>query len=110
MSEKYTKKLILILKKYIPNIDIQNPIIKYQIDKLITRISDIYDLLIPLKSIFQINTSNNNFIECFKEIYFFHLKYFEILDRTSKNIEIDLSSALSIPQIESFSTCFIFFR
>ncbi len=110
MSEKFTNELTLILKKYIPNIDLQNPIIKYQIDKLSIEIYDFYDLLIPLKSIFQINKCKNNFIECLKEIYSLHLKYSEILDETSKCIEIDLSAALSIPQIESLIINFISFR
>ena len=105
MSEKFTNELILILKKYIPNIDIQNPIIKYQIDKLIIKISDIYDFLIPLKSIFQINNCKNNFIECLKEIYSLHMKTSEILYQSSKYIGIDLSAALSMPQIESFIIC-----
>ena len=99
-----------ILKKYIPNIDTQNPIIKYQINALIIKTSEISDLLISLKSIFQINNCKNNFIECLKEIYSYHLKYSEILDVTSKCIEIDLSAPLSIPQIESFINNFISFR
>ena len=105
MSEKYSSELVLILKKYIPNIDIQNPIIKYQIDKLKIKTYDIYDILFPLKSIFLINNCKNNFIECLKEIYSLHLKYSEILNETSKSIEIDLSAALSIHQIESFIIC-----
>ena len=104
MSEKYTDELILILKKYIPNINIQNPIIQYQIETLNIEIYDISDLLIPLKSIFQINNCTNNFNNCLKEIYSLFLNYSEILNitSTSKSIEIDLSAALSIPQIESF--------
>ena len=105
MSVKYTNEVTLILKKYIPNIDIQNPIIKYQIDKLKTRIYYIYALLFPLKNIFQINNCKNKFIECLKEIYSFHLKYSEILYDTSKSIEIDLSASVSIPRIESFIIC-----
>ncbi len=105
MSEKFTNELLIILKKYIPNIDIQNPIIKYQIDKLGIENYDILELLFPLKSIFQINNCNNNFIECLKEIYTLILKYSELLNRTSKNIEINLSTAISIPQIESFIIC-----
>ena len=76
MSEKYTNELIFILKKYIPNIDIQNPIIKYQIDRLIIKISYISNLLFPLKSIFQINNCKNNYSECLKEIYSLYLKYY----------------------------------
>ena len=105
MSEKYTNELTLILKKYIPSIDKQNAIIKYQIDLLSIKPYDIYDLLIPLKSIFQINNCKNNFIECLKEIYLFQLKYSEMVGDTSKNIEIDLSAAISIPQIESYIIC-----
>ena len=108
----FTDQLLEILKKYIPNIDIQNPIIKYLIDKFKIKISDISDLLIPLKSIFQINNCKNNFnfIECLKEIYSLHLKYSEILHQYSKFIEIDLSAALSLPQIESFIINFSSFR
>ena len=98
----FTDQLLEILKKYIPNIDIQNPIIKYLIDKFKIKISDISDLLIPLKSIFQINNCKNNFIKCLKEIYTLHLKYSDVLDKTSKCIKIDLTSAISIPKIESF--------
>ena len=110
MSEKYTDELILILKKYIPNINIQNPIIQYQIETLNIEIYDISDLLIPLKSIFQINNCTNNFNNCLKEIYSLFLNYSEILNitSTSKSIEIDLSAALSIPQIESFIICLFF--
>ena len=104
MSEKATKELTLILKKYIPNIDLQNPIIKYQIDELKTWIFVISNLLIPLKSIFQINNCTNNFNNCLKEIYSLFLNYTEILNitSTSKSIEIDLSAALSIPHIEGY--------
>ena len=102
MSEKFTKEVTIILKKYIPNIDIQNPIIKYQIDKLKIKIYDIYDLLFPLKIIFQINKCNNTFIECLKDIYTLHLKYSKILSKTSKCIKIGLSAAISIPQIEGY--------
>ena len=105
MSVKYTNELTIILKKYIPNIDIQNPIIKYQIDKLKIKFFDIYELLVPLKSIFQINNCKNNFNNCFKDIYTLHLKYSEKLDDISKYIEISLSAALSIPQIESYIIC-----
>ena len=105
MSEFFTNELILILKKYIPNIDIHNPIIKYQFDTFNIKHYEISKLLIPLKSIFQINNCNNNFIECLKEIYTLILKYSELLNRTSKNIEINLSTAISIPQIESFIIC-----
>ena len=104
-NDKFLQDLMLILKKYIPNIDLQNPIIKYQIDKLNTNIYDISDLIIPLKSIFQINNCKNKFIECLKDIYSLHLKYSERLHRASKRIVIDLSAALSIPQIESFIIC-----
>ena len=102
MSEKFTNELTLILKKYIPSIDTQNAIIKYQIDLLSIKPYDIYDLLIPLKSIFQINNCKNNFSNCLKEIYTLHLKYSDVLDKTSKCIKIDLTSAISIPKIESF--------
>ncbi len=108
MSEFFTNELILILKKYIPNIDLQNPIIKYQIDSLIIKISYISNLLFPLKSIFQINNCTNNFNECLKEIYLFQLKNSEMLGETSKCIEIDLSAAISFPQIESFIICLFF--
>ncbi len=67
-------KYFQTIKKYIPNIDKQNPIIKYQIDELIRWIYDISYYLIPLKSIFQINNCKNNFIECFKEIYTLRIK------------------------------------
>ena len=106
----FSNQVLFILKKYIPNIDIQNPITKYQIDKLKIKISDIFDFLIPLKSIFQINNCKNNFIECLKEVYSLYLKYSEIIDRNSKCIKIDLSAALSLPQIESFIINFSSFR
>ncbi len=106
----FTDYLLEIIRKYNPNIDIQNPIIKYLIDKFKIKISDISDLLIPLKSIFQINNCKNNFIECLKEIYSLYLKYSDIPNKTSKSIEIDLSAPLSIPQIESFINNFISFR
>ena len=105
MSEMFTNELTVILKKYIPNIDIQNPIIKYQIELLSIRIYDISNLLFPLKHIFQINDCKNNFLECLKEIYSLNLKYSEIPNEVSKSIEIDLSAAISIPQIASFIIC-----
>ena len=98
----FTDYLLEIIRKYIPHIDIQNTIIKYQINALIIKTSEISDLLISLKSIFQINNCKNNFIECLKEIYSLHMKYYEILDESSKCIKIDLTSAISIPKIESF--------
>ena len=104
-KRKGTDELLEVLKKYIPNIDLQNPIIKYHFDKLKNKISDISDLLVPVKSIFLINDCKTKFIECLLEIYSLHLKYSEKLDDISKYIEISLSAALSIPQIESYIIC-----
>ena len=108
MREKFTNELTIILKNYIPNIDIQNPIIKYQIDRLKTKNCDISFLLITLKSILQVNNCKNDFIECLKQIYTLHLKYSEILYETSRSIEKVISGGLSIPQIESFINCLFF--
>ena len=108
LSVKATKKFPFILKKYIPNIDIRNPFIKYQIGNLKIMFSDISELIVPLKSIFQINNCKNDFIECFKKIYSLHLIYSYSFKETSRCIVINLSSAISIPHFESFIIFYFF--
>ena len=109
MKDKFINELLIILQKFIPNIDIQNPIIKYHINAL-RRTTYFPNLLFSLQCLFQIYNCQSNFNECLKEIYALQIKYSDIKHETLKSIKIDLSADISIPSIESLIYYFNCFR
>ena len=73
------RKMIQFLKKYIINLNDKNPLIDYQIERIVSSFHYYQDPIFPLKFLFLLANeySKTKFINCLKEIYALYIKYFK---------------------------------